>query len=216
MTYPNVSMETRSQVGNKVQGLCLPGFIGGTRTMWLIDTGAARSISSFKIYNSLPASAKFSLSSANSAIALADGQQAKAHGLGHVVVHLGTKEFHMHVIVAEVEDEGILGMDFLSQVDSHNLNPKASPLGVQLLEPCLTSHSQQKGLHVARTLVDVKEDREVPLRVFNVSNQAYHLAAETVVALAKPVTDVTLLELYEENNESVMGQARVVTQHLSH
>ena len=52
-------------------------------------------------------------------IALDDGQQAKTHGLGHVVVHLGTKEFHMHVIVAEVEDERILGMDFLSQIDSH-------------------------------------------------------------------------------------------------
>ena len=51
----------------------MPGFVGGTRVMWLIDTGAARSILSFKIYNSLPASAKFSLSSANSAIALADG-----------------------------------------------------------------------------------------------------------------------------------------------
>ena len=25
----------------------------------------------------------------------------------------------MHVIVGEVEDEGILGMEFLSQVDSH-------------------------------------------------------------------------------------------------
>ena len=77
MTYPNVSMEARLHVGNKVQGLYLPGFIGGTRTMWLIDTGAARSILSFKIYNSLQASAKFSLSSANSAIALVDGQQAK-------------------------------------------------------------------------------------------------------------------------------------------
>ena len=58
------------------------------------------------------------MSSANSAIALADGQQAKTHGLGHVVVHLGTKEFEMHVVVTEVEDEGILGMDFLSRVDS--------------------------------------------------------------------------------------------------
>ena len=85
--------------------------------MWLIDNGAARSILSFKIYSSLPASAKFSLSYSFSAIALADGQQAKTHGLGHVFVRLGTKEFEMHVIVAEVEDEGILGMDFLSQVD---------------------------------------------------------------------------------------------------
>lgn len=248
----------------------MPGFIGGTRVMWLIDTGAARSILSLKIYDSLPASAKFSLSSANSAIALADGQQAKTHGLGHIIVRLGTKEFRMHVIVAEVEDEGILGMDFLSQVDSHidivknqvsingevfdcsdfknqplssrcmvrrstiiqpntevivpvtvhkrstNLNPKASQLGMRLLEPCLTSHLQQKGLYVARTLVDVKEDRVVPLRVFNVSDEVYHLAAETVVALAKPIIDVTSLELYEENHESVVGQARVINQHVSH
>ena len=37
-------------------------------------TGAACSILSFKIYDSLPASVKFSLSSANRANALADGQ----------------------------------------------------------------------------------------------------------------------------------------------
>ena len=118
MACPDMPMG-RSQPSNKLRGLYLPGFIDGTRVMWLIDTGAARSILSFKIYNSLPASVKFSLSSTNSAIALADGQQAKTHGLGHVVVHLGTRDFQMPVIVAEVEDEGILGMDFLSQVDSH-------------------------------------------------------------------------------------------------
>ena len=48
------------------------------------------------------------------------------------------------------------------------------------------------------------------LCVFNV----YNLAAESVVALAKPVIDVTLLERYEEN-ESVVGQARVLNQHVS-
>ena len=256
----------RSQASNKSRDLYLPGFIDGTRVMWLIDTGAARSILSFKIYNSLPASVKFSLNSANSAIALADGQQAKTHALGHVAVRLGTKEFLMHVIVAEVEDEGILGMDFLSQVDSHidtvknqvsingevfdcsdfknqplssrcvvrrstviepntevivpvtvhkrscNLDPKESQLGMRLLEPCLTSHLQQKGLYVARTLVDVKEDRSrvVPLRVFNVSDEVFNLAAETVVALAKPVIEVTSLELYEASQESVRDQARVI------
>ena len=87
--------------------------------MWLIDTGAACSILSVEIYDSLPASVKFSLSSASPAISLADGQQAKTHGVVHVVVHLGTKEFQMHVVVAGIEDEGILGMDFLSQADSH-------------------------------------------------------------------------------------------------
>ena len=89
MACPDVPME-RSQVSDKLRGLYLPGFISGTRVMWLIDTGAALSILSFKIYNSLLASVKFSLNSANSAIALADGQQAETHGLGHVVVRLGT------------------------------------------------------------------------------------------------------------------------------
>ena len=57
----------RSQVNNNLRGLYLPGFIGGTRVMWLIDTGAVCSILSLKIYDSLPASVKFSLSSANPA-----------------------------------------------------------------------------------------------------------------------------------------------------
>ena len=43
-------MEARSQVGKKVQGLYLPGFTGGTRAMWLIETDAARLILSFKTY----------------------------------------------------------------------------------------------------------------------------------------------------------------------
>ena len=85
--------------------------------MWLIDTGAVRLVLSFEVYNSLPASVKFSLSSENSAIALPNGQQAKTYGVGHVVMRLGNSEFQMHVIVAEIEDEGILGIDFLSQVD---------------------------------------------------------------------------------------------------
>ena len=259
----------RSHGNEKLRGLYLPGFLGGSRVMWLIDTGAARSVLSFEVYNSLPASVKFSLSSENSAIALADGQQAKTYCVGHVVMRLGNSEFQMHVIVAEIEDEGILGMDFLSQVDSRidiatnqpsingevfdcsdfknqplssrcmvrrstmiepntevivpvlvhkrsfNLDLQSSQLGTRLLEPCLNSHLQQKGLYVARTLVDVTEDRVVPLRVFNVSNEVFHLAAETVIALAKPVTDVTSLDLNQENHDGAMGQARVINEHVS-
>ena len=92
MICPDTPMDI-SQVKNNLRGLSLTGFIGGTRVMWLIDTGAACSILSFKIYDSLPAGVKFCFSSSNPAIALADGQQAKTHGVGHVVVRLGTKEF---------------------------------------------------------------------------------------------------------------------------
>ena len=97
-----------------------------------------------------------------------------------------------------------------------NLNPKASQLSMQLLELFLFLHLQQKGLYVARTLVDVKEDIVVPLRVFDVSEKVYNLAAETVVVLAKSVNDVTSLDLYEENQESVLGHARVINQCVTH
>ena len=88
--------------------------------MRLIDSGTARSILSFKIYSSLPVSSKFSLGSASATIALADDQQAKTHGLGHVVVCMRSKEFEMHVIVAEVEDDSILGMDLLINAEVFN------------------------------------------------------------------------------------------------
>ena len=57
------------------------------------------------------------MSSGNSAIALAGDQPVKS-SVVHVILCPGNSEFQMHVIVAEVEDEGILGMEFLSQVDS--------------------------------------------------------------------------------------------------
>ena len=41
------------------------------------------------------------------------------------------------------------------------------------------------------------------------------MAAETVIARAKPVTDVTSLELNEEIHDGAMGQARVINKHVS-
>lgn len=88
ITFPDTRME-RSHVNGKLRGLYLPGFLGGSRVKWLIDTGAAHSVLSFRVYNSLPTSVKFSLSAGNSAIALADGQQGKS-GVVHVVLCPGT------------------------------------------------------------------------------------------------------------------------------
>ena len=54
-----------------------------------------------------------------------------------------------------------------------------------------------------------------PIRVFNVSNEVFHFAAETVIALAKSVIDATSLKLNEENQESALDQARVMNEHVS-
>ena len=52
MTCPDTSMEW-SHVNEKLRGLYLPGFLGGSCVMWVIDTGAARSVLSFEVFNSL-------------------------------------------------------------------------------------------------------------------------------------------------------------------
>ena len=73
ITFPDTRME-RSHVNGKLRGLYLPGFLGGSRVMWLKDTASSSSVLSFKVYDFLPDGvSKFNLSSLNSAIALADG-----------------------------------------------------------------------------------------------------------------------------------------------
>jgi len=50
--------------------------------------------------------------------------------------------------------------------------------------------------------VDVKDDRVVILRVMN-AYQVHGLAAETVIALAKPVTSVVSVEFSGEGDDSI-------------
>ena len=69
MIRPDMPMDI-SHVNDNLRGLYLPGFIGGARVMWLLDTGAACSILTLKINDSLLAIIKSSLSSANPAMAL--------------------------------------------------------------------------------------------------------------------------------------------------
>lgn len=51
--------------------------------------------------------------------------------------------------------------------------------------------------------MDVKDDRVVILRVMNASYQVHGLAAETVIALAKPVTSVLSVEFSGESDDSI-------------
>ena len=60
-----------------MSGLYVPGFITGTRLMWLVDTGAVRTILSTTVYQSLPDSVKFDLRAVHSDVYLADGRKAK-------------------------------------------------------------------------------------------------------------------------------------------
>ena len=47
------------------------------------------------------------------------GSKQTHNGVGSIAVRFRTEHFQVRVVVPETEDKGILGIDFLSQVDSH-------------------------------------------------------------------------------------------------
>ncbi|KAL9967719.1 hypothetical protein ACROYT_G026008 [Oculina patagonica] len=80
--------------------------------------------------------------------------------------------------------------------------------GLRILEPC-GNRLEDKGLYVGRTLVSAGETGLVPLRILNTSETTQTIGAQTVVAVAKPVTGVAELELPEANTQCTNNTQQV-------
>ena len=65
-----------------------------------------------------------------------------------------------------------------------------------------------KGLDFGKTLVSAGET--VPVRILNTSDNTQSIGAQSVVAVAKPVTGVTELEIPEANSQSINSPQQVV------
>ena len=233
---------------SRPHGLYITGFIGQYKIGWLADTGAVRNILSYECYTRLPEAFKFPLREDGSQVFVADGRRTNTYGTGEMTVRFGTQDVSLRVLVADIEDTAILGMEFLSDVDAkidlvqqqivingeeveccskscqqlslrcvtrrlvaiephcesvipvHLIqrqsvakSEKASQ-GLRILEPCGT-RLQDKGLYIGRTLVSVGDTGLVPVRILNTSDKTQTIGAQTVVAVAKPVTSVAELEL---------------------
>ena len=229
-------------------------FIGTQQLHWLVDTGAVRTVLSQKSYQELPIELRFALHETETEMFVADGRQVKTYGCGEISLLLGTQEVIMNVLVADIQDAGILGMDFLSAtnasidvvgrrlilngeslycVDTNTkcvsfrcvvrrsivISPDSEMVvpvhlnkrqwksnmpeahrGQRILEPCTRFQLKSKGILVGSTLVNVSDGKPLFVRVVNVSNVAQTIGANTVVALAKPVNDVTTLKEPERSS----------------
>ena len=77
--------------------------------------------------------------------------------------------------------------------------PLTSDPDVRILKPCNSSRLQDKGLFIARTLVNVVGTSSVPARIFNLSATGTGPATKySGIAIAKPVHNVTEIELHTE------------------
>ena len=237
-------------------GLHVTGFIGQCKLAWLVDIGAMRNVLSYKCYMRLPEILRFPLHEDGSQVFVADGRKTGTYGTGKLSVRIGRQDVTISVVVADVEDSAILGMEFLADVDAkidlvqqqlivngekidcysegnqqlilrcvtrrlvtieahceavipvRLLHRQSSApyetvnQRLQILEPC-SNRLQDKGLYVGRTLVSAGETGLVPLRILNTSETTQTIGAQTVVAVAKPVTDVAELELPEVNSQCI-------------
>jgi len=96
-------------------GLYVKGFVGQHCVNCLIDTGPVKTILSRKVYDGPQQHKRFLLRNENTDIFLADGSTSKTRGTGETILTLGRQELLVSFVVADIEDDVILGMDLLSQ-----------------------------------------------------------------------------------------------------
>ena len=233
----------------------ITGFLGHCRIVWLLDTGSVRNILSFQTCSRLPKTLQFPLHEKGTQVFLADGQSTKTYGMGNTTVRIGTQEINVRVLVADIEDEAILGIEFFSDVDAKidvvqqnivvngeeidcydhdqqltfrcigrrlvtvapnseavipvHLNhrqclsrSKGGHQWLRIIEPCVNTRLQEKVLFVGRTLVCAGEAGPVPVRIMNTSGEIQSICAQTVIGVAKPVANVTEIEIPGTDRES--------------
>ena len=96
----------------KSDGVYVEGVIQGMKITFTADTGAARTVVSAKNFHKIPLSQKPTLQMYN-ILASANGQSLTELGKGVFTIKLGKLTLDSEVIIAEIEDDALLGLDIL-------------------------------------------------------------------------------------------------------
>ena len=116
-------------VGRQVmrsEGVYVDGSIQGINVTVTADTGAARTVISSKLFRKIPNSKKPRLEK-SSALASVNGQPLTEMGKAVFNITLGNLTLDSELIVAEIEDEALLGLDIL-------MKGKGGPADIKLTE----------------------------------------------------------------------------------
>ena len=100
--------------GNK-NGLFVPGTIEGLPVSTLIDSGAAVTVISPRIYAKMSAQVKKGLTTTKWCVRSASGDNLSVEGQVELKLQTGQSAWPLTALVADVEEDGILGMDCLGE-----------------------------------------------------------------------------------------------------
>ena len=119
-------METDKQRTKEPRkGLFIRGGVCGIYTTFLVDTGSSDTVISSEIFNQIPIVSRPLLKKMDMAICQADGGYLTVMGRAEMELEVGSMILRLPIVVADLHNTGILGMDFLlatnSQLDLHEL-----------------------------------------------------------------------------------------------
>ena len=89
------------------------GSLVGEQVDWLIDTGCSSTIVSVEVYRGIPSRVRPKLEEAYVDLQTANGNRLLVLGRAEMEITLEGKTYSHSIIVAELTNEGILGLDFL-------------------------------------------------------------------------------------------------------
>ena len=143
----------------KGEGVYVEGTIQGVNGIFTIDTGAARTVISETVYNIIPATKRPLLTKSSTLIG-ADGRPLVELGTAEFSIQLGTVSFEKELVVAQIDDEVLLGLDILMMGDR-------GPTELKLVDKLLTWNGENIPCKVVKDLrriryVNVADDFTVP------------------------------------------------------
>ncbi|CAC5362425.1 unnamed protein product [Mytilus coruscus] len=123
----------------RCDGVYIEGSIQGVKVTFTADTGAARTVISTRIFKKIPQSDRPKLEKSNT-LASANGQPLVEKGKAVFNLELGNLSLAKELVVAEIEDEVLLGLDILMKGEMGPADIKLTE-GVILLNgvtiPCI-------------------------------------------------------------------------------
>ena len=99
-------------------GLFVGGKIGNEKINLLIDTGSTITIVSHQALDRVKQDSSKEVKRSHARLLQADGTPIKVYGEADLRMEIGTNQYNMNVVVADIDHDGILGMDFLQSTNS--------------------------------------------------------------------------------------------------
>ena len=130
-----------NRLNNIEQGLYLDGVIEGIPANLLVDSGASVTVISPRIFETVQAQSEKRLEPSKWQVKAASGALVAVRGQTSLQFRAGQHEWTLSALVADIEDDGILGMDFLREAI---INCKEQTLSVDDVHVPLTNKNLGK------------------------------------------------------------------------